>query len=1194
MLQTRLNLALVAALVFLSFLFGGVSVLAGTTGGLSGTVADAATDRPISGAKVTAASPSQIASTTTDAGGRYNFLDLAPDTYTVSVEAAGYQSTLQPGVTVVADNTRVLGLSAQKALRTIGSVTARSASSLVKPGITADVYSVNPATQAKVAAAGGGGNLDSAWSALSTVPGVSVAPGQNGYIGAGPSLSIRGGDYDQIGYQIDGIPVNRAFDNYPSGPTSSLGQQELQVYTGAPPAGATSEGISGYINQVIRTGTYPGFSSLDLAAGGPTFYHKLSFEFGGETANRRFSYYAGFGGYNQDYRVVDQFNSASTSQTYGTPYAVPCAGLSASVAPSCYTGGVNNNGFPLLGYQLSSGTSQVTDRDNVINFHYYIPHQDGTRDDLQALFVNDYLFTTFYSSTNDQGGAALLNALGIGVPFYIDGYDMHIKMGGFLPANYQSLTSTYYFPDTPAHAFQAPIQPTEEDGQGNAQAIEKIQYTKSLGSAGYARVFGYSYYSNWVNTGPNCSYAPANCGSSSDYELSAHTRGINFNIADQFNPKNLLQLGGEWTTSTVVRDNNTQMDNGLFPASGPGSVSTRTAVGILVDSSNPSNGVCYSPAGAPTPCFSSTTDLNGNAGYATIGEAVSGTIPAPPATTCGAGACQYLVIGNGQYATYNTVKPTFWGASLTDEFRPSPKLTINGGLRLDVYQYQGADTSGGTARQFFYNAYNTEMCLSSTTGLVVDKIADLGLPGIAAACPAGYSTANFQNPAGVITQTYPVFQPRLGATYSLDPNTVLRASYGRYAQPPNSAFEQYDFLQSEAPATLYGTYGFQQYGYTSPNHPIPPATSNNYDFSIEHEFPGQLSVKLTPFLRSTANQIEQFYLNRASNFVSGLNVGNQTSRGFEFELDKGDFARQGLSAKLAFAYTNSYIKYNVLSNGSTVLTPVVNAINQYNAYTKAGGGAPCYTTTGTADPACAAGSIANPYYNAPLQNVSQYTNTNSTYTPYDTIPAGIGLDTQQIGYPYVASLVLNEHLNKLSIAPIFQLFAGQRYGDPLATSGVDPATCTGVLAGSPTGDPRYSYGAPGGSPFDATTCGQLAGGIPNVVSRNFDGVGQYTEPALLLMHVQLSYEATKRLSITANLANIVNTCFGGSNEPWNVKGACAYTFPNGGLAGAIGNAYNPAYVPNTGQSLQPIGRYAYAPYWPQQPFNAFVTANFKL
>ena len=99
------------------------------------------------------------------------------------------------------------------------------------------------------------------------MPGVFIASGQAGYIGSGSTngatISIRGGDYDQIGYELDGIPVNRAFDNYPSGSISSLGQQELQVYTGATPANSEAEGLSGYINQVIRTGTAPASRNLD-------------------------------------------------------------------------------------------------------------------------------------------------------------------------------------------------------------------------------------------------------------------------------------------------------------------------------------------------------------------------------------------------------------------------------------------------------------------------------------------------------------------------------------------------------------------------------------------------------------------------------------------------------------------------------------------------------------------------------------------------------------------------------------------------------------------------------------------------------------------------------------------------------------------------------------------------------------------
>ncbi len=1194
MLKRRFSLSLLAILVLLSFVCQGTMVLAGTTGGLSGTVLDATSKQPIASAKITAASPQQVATVTSDSAGHYTFVNLAPDTYTVSVEVQGYQAITIPGVTISADNTRVLPLTADKALKTIGRVTTRSATSLVKPGTTADEYSISSVTQQKVAAAGGGGNLNSAFSALATVPGVSVAPGQSGYIGAGAGLSIRGGDYDQIGYQIDGVPVNRSFDNYPSGATSSLGQQELQVYTGAPPAGTQSAGVAGYINQVIRTGTSPGFESLDLGLGGPAYYHKLSFELGGVSNNKRFSYYLGLGGYNQDFRFADQFNGAGLSN-YGVANGIPCsAAVSQAVTPSCYnsTGQLYPGGFVLTPFN-SFSTATVQDRDSIVNLHYYFPHKDGSRDDLQTLYDVNFIRTSFYTSANDQGGVPYLNTIGQGTT-YGDGYALNLPTGGFLPTNYKAFASQYQFPNTPTHAFQSTIDPNLRDGFLNDQAIFKLQFTKSLGSAAYFRVYGYTYYSDWPNTGATSNNFGGNLGVSGDYELSGHTRGVSFQFADQLGSKNLLQLGGDFTTSRVVRDNNSQYINGAY---GPDSVNVRTQVGVLVDSKNPTNGVCYSATGAPTACYRSPSLLNngqvdGLAGaqWATIQQAYNGTVAPITAAACGTGPCQYLVTGNGQYATYNTVKPIFWGASLTDEFRPTPKLTINGGIRLDVYQFQGGDTGGGPARAFWYNAYNREMCVNNATGALADKITGLGLASVNSPCGAGYSAGNFQNPSGVTTQTYPVFQPRLGFTYAIDPSTVFRGAYGRFAEPPNSAFEQYDALQANAPALLYGTYGFQQYGFTTPNHPVPPATSNNYDFSIEHQFPGQLSVKLSPFIRKTQNQKEQFYLNRATNFVSGLAVGNQTSEGVEFELDKGNFANDGLSARLAFAYTHSYVKYDTLSNGTTVLTPVITAIKAYNALTKAGGGAACYTLVtatggGTAAPACGAGTVANPYYNAPLQDVNPYNNASDV--PYDLIPAGIGLQANQIGFPYVGSLVLNERVKKFSITPIVQLFAGQRYGDPLATAGIDPTTCAAAL-GATAGDPRYPYGAAGGASYDAGSCGQLASGIPNTQTGLFDGIGAFSEPNLILMHLQLAYDVTKNLTITANLSNVVNTCFGGSNVPWKVAGACQYTLVNQGLSGGIGNTYNP------GQAIQPASHYAYGPNWVQQPFGVFVDANIKL
>src|ERR1700733_3757713 len=112
---------------------------AGTTGGIVGRVYDAATQAPIAGAVVTASSPSQAASATTDASGAYRFLTLAPDTYTLVVMKDGYDSVTQPGLSVFADQVQTFNVPANKSIRTIAHVTSRSAANLINPGTPADV-----------------------------------------------------------------------------------------------------------------------------------------------------------------------------------------------------------------------------------------------------------------------------------------------------------------------------------------------------------------------------------------------------------------------------------------------------------------------------------------------------------------------------------------------------------------------------------------------------------------------------------------------------------------------------------------------------------------------------------------------------------------------------------------------------------------------------------------------------------------------------------------------------------------------------------------------------------------------------------------------------------------------------------------------------------------------------------------------
>src|SRR5579871_4286334 len=461
-MKRTLRIALLV--VFLANAIQTPVALAGTTGGISGIVTIAGTATPIPGVKVTVTSPSQTAATSTDARGHFAFVSLAPDEYTIALEKSGYAPLSYAGVTVLADAQQTLSLSMRVALKTIANVTSRSASSLVKAGTTADIYSINAAQQARTAVLGGGGALNSAYSAIASVPGAYVPANQNGYLQA---VHIRGGDAYEVGYEFDGIPVNRAFDNFPSGSLSSLGQLELQVYTGATPSNAEAQGLAGFINQVIKTGTFPGYATANLSAGTPTFYHSANVEAGGATPDRMFSYYVGIGGYNQDHRYVDQFGGAAYVNEFGQQLgSCPAAtALGATVLPSCYTNGKPNvglNGNPgwILG-PIGFGTinaANVATRTSVVNLHFGIPHRnDGLRDDVQLLYDNDEIFTTFLSSVNDEGYDNWINTVGVFPPYYLDTHQYRGQMGTFLPAHYASLVTPYFYPSSPPHPFQGPI-----------------------------------------------------------------------------------------------------------------------------------------------------------------------------------------------------------------------------------------------------------------------------------------------------------------------------------------------------------------------------------------------------------------------------------------------------------------------------------------------------------------------------------------------------------------------------------------------------------------------------------------------------------------------------------------------------------------------------------------------------------------
>jgi hypothetical protein len=312
---------------------------AGTTGTISGTITDATTGKPLTGASVTAASPSLRETSTTNDKGFFVLQALSPDTYVVSVSVQGYDVAIESGVTVVQDQSVALNLPLSKHMAQIGRVTASSPSNLVKASQGTDVYSVSG--QQLEAATGGDGLHKTIHQFLQTVPGI-TSNGMN-------SLPrIRGGASTDTGYEFDGIPIRERITGFFTTNLSSIGFKNVEVYTGGLSAANSGNG-TGIINSVVKTGTYPGSAIISTGMQGPDYNHDLTIEYGGATRDGRFSWYAAFDG-----------TGARPAYDYG------------------------RETFPMVTYGGYNGPGYNTTRDLLGNFHY----RPTQRDDIQFLIQN--------------------------------------------------------------------------------------------------------------------------------------------------------------------------------------------------------------------------------------------------------------------------------------------------------------------------------------------------------------------------------------------------------------------------------------------------------------------------------------------------------------------------------------------------------------------------------------------------------------------------------------------------------------------------------------------------------------------------------------------------------------------------------------------------------------------------------------
>lgn len=1083
----------------------------------------------------------------------------------LTVQKDGYNIVQIPGITIISDQQRSVDAHLEKSIKTIGTVSVRGSAGLVRSGVVSDVYSINSAGQKAAAPLGGAGALNQSYGALASVPGVNYDQGQAGWY---QNVYIRGGDIDQIAYEFDGVPVIRESDQGAVTTLSSLGQAEVQVYNGGTPSSVDAPGIAGYINQVIKTGSYPGYANFTGGFGGPALYNKANFEAGGASPDRNFSYYIGTQIVSQDSRFSDQFNGASNPL-----YFYPI-GFNAFSLP--LNGVVYDGSAPL---QFAPGTTniigRVTDQETLANFHFGLNHRhDSNKDDIQLLYDNSSILQKFYGSIQDQGLTNVETAYGGVVP-YFDGTAYNGPV--FAPPN-PALGSYQLFPNSPQN--RPPCVPplyvdsvtgcpganlpvNEREGSRNSVELSKLQYQRNINSKSYLRIFGYMDYATWLISGPlsaDLTYG----GQLPDYEVFEHKYGGKIAYSNQLSDKHLLNV----TTSYLTAHLETR--SGQFANFTYYSQPITELVG--------SNNFCYSPInGVRISCFpptgptAGTPDANGL--YGTIDQIIGGvsqglTQGTPPAGSPAALAnARWLVTEPGSYAQLDEVTPYFAGYSVADQWRPNQKLTMNIGVRLDNYSYRLDDlVNGYPARAFWFQNFNRENCFGPGLINPLQRTFD-PTTGAESPCPAGTSPTNLQNVAPR-TLSENIWQPRFGATYQVNPDLVFRLTYGRYPRPAATSYQEFNVIQQNS-ASFIGQ--FLNLGFNTPIHFLHADVANNYDLSVEQHLHGtDMSYKFTPYYRSTQGQVQFLSLN-AQGVLAGVNAGQQRSYGAELAFAKGDFGQNGFAWKLSATYLNSTIRYGNFANGNNVIDLLNFSIEQYNSFTSACAGA------GAAQPMCghfnganaqptfpntaSPGSTVNPYFNQAPQPLFDR---NGRYTTYSVIPAPFN-NANGFATPFSSTLILNYKHKNWNVSPSFTFTDGENYGSPLVWPGYDPSSC-GSTAATNT----------------AQSCANFIF-IPDKYTGHFDTLGAFMQPPRLTMSLSAGWQPSDRVGMTITAANLIDRCWQ-RHFPWDSSTTCIYgqlasnllapagnfvSNPPPQLAFPYGSWYNNTEIGQTGQKLPP-------------------------
>ncbi|MEO7040543.1 MAG: TonB-dependent receptor [Candidatus Elarobacter sp.] len=261
-----------------------------TTGTIIGSVVSA-TGAPVPNAQLDVASPSGRYTTTTDLRGRFAILGVVPDSYVISVEASGFETLSQGGVTVLPGQSQRIEFRLVSELKTIGSVRV-SAAKAFGVGNTGDVFAVSGETARGLTPPVSSSGLanytaGTVQGAIASVPGVVLDPFANAI--------LRGGQIDDAVFEYDSVPIPQGLIAEPGGnvsgaqlPTTGIGSTTVTL------AGYETQGdnaLGGVIDQIPAVGSYPGSATVEFAEGIAGARTQLtSFQLLGASPDQRWRY----------------------------------------------------------------------------------------------------------------------------------------------------------------------------------------------------------------------------------------------------------------------------------------------------------------------------------------------------------------------------------------------------------------------------------------------------------------------------------------------------------------------------------------------------------------------------------------------------------------------------------------------------------------------------------------------------------------------------------------------------------------------------------------------------------------------------------------------------------------------------------------------------------------------------------------